>query len=211
VYARPADGSGPDRPLAHLERMVQEVTWSPDGGWLVLRTDNTTTGAGDLVGVRTRGDATPVPLVASGFTELQPAISPDGRWLAYASNESGTNEVYVRPFPNTTDGHWQVSNGGGTAPLWAPSRRELFYLNRDGRLIAAEVQPTSTTFAVERLVPLFDASGFLGDGFHRGYEVAPDGRSFIFVSPRGGTATSMAPQIVWVDQWFTDLAARLKR
>jgi serine/threonine-protein kinase len=211
VYARPADGSGPDRPLAHLDRMVQEATWSPEGGWLVLRTDNTTAGAGDLVGVRTRGDATPVPLVASGFTELQPAISPDERWLAYTSNESGTNEVYVRPFPNTTDGHWQVSNGGGTAPLWAPSGRELFYLNRDGRLIAAEVQPTSTTFAVERVVPLFDASGFLGDGFHRGYDVAPDGRSFIFVSPRGGIATSMAPQIVWVDHWFTDLAARLKR
>ncbi len=211
VYARPADGSGPDRPLARIDRMVQEIAWSPDGGWLVLRTDNTMAGAGDLVAVRTRGDATPVPLVASSFTELQPAISPDGRWLAYTSNESGTNEVYVRPFPNANDGHWQVSNGGGESPRWAPSGRELFYLNREGRLIAAEVQPTTTTFAVGRLMPLFDASAFLNDGFHQGYDVTPDGRSFIFLSPRGGTATNMAPQIVWVDHWFTDLAARLRQ
>jgi Tol biopolymer transport system component/tRNA A-37 threonylcarbamoyl transferase component Bud32 len=211
VYARPPDGSGPDRPLAHLDRMVQEVTWSPDGRWLVLRTDNAMAGAGDLVGVRTSGDTIPVPLVASSFTELHPAVSPDGRWLAYTSNESGTNEVYVRPFPNTNDGHWQVSNGGGASPVWAPSGRELYYLNRDGRLIAAEVQATATTFAVGRLVPLFDASIFLNDAFHQGYAVTPDGRSFIFVSPRGGSATSVAPQIVWVDHWFTDLEARLRQ
>jgi Tol biopolymer transport system component/tRNA A-37 threonylcarbamoyl transferase component Bud32 len=211
VYARPADGSGPDRPLAHLDRMVQEVTWSPDGGWLVLRTDNTMAGAGDLVGVRTLGDATPVPLVASRFTELHPAVSPDGRWLAYTSNESGTNEVYVRPFPNTNGGHWQVSNGGGTEPVWAPSGRELFYLNRDSRLIAGEVQATATTFAVGRLTPLFDASGFEVDAFHQAYGVTPNGGSFVFVSPAGGTATGTAPRIVWVDHWFSDLDARLKQ
>jgi len=211
VYARPADGSGPDRPLAHVDRMVQEVTWSPDGRWLVLRTDNTMAGAGDLVGVRSSGDSTAVPLVASSFTELHPAVSPDGRWLAYTSNESGTNEVYVRPFPNTETGRWQVSNGGGASPVWAPSGRELYYLNRDGRLIAAEVRPTATTFAVGRLLPLFDASGFLDDGFHQGYDVTPDGHSFIFVSPRGFTAANLAPQIVWVDHWFTDLAARLRQ
>ena len=115
VYARVADGSAPDRLLARLDRQVQEVTWSPDGRWLVLRTDNSAPGAGDLVGVRTTGDTTPVPLVASPFQELHPAVSPDSRWLAYTSNESGANEVYVRSFPGTTGGRWQVSNGGGIA------------------------------------------------------------------------------------------------
>jgi Tol biopolymer transport system component len=98
---------------------VQEMTWSPDGRWLVLRTDNGVAGAGDLVGVRTSGDTTPVPLVASSFTELEPAVSPDSRWLAYASNESGANEIYVRPFPGTTGARWQVSTGGGAEPTVA--------------------------------------------------------------------------------------------
>ena len=98
VYARVTDGSAPERRLVRLDRPVQEVTWSPDGRWLVLRTDDAARGAGDIVGVRTSGDTTPVPLLASGFTEMHPAVSPDGRWLAYTSNESGANEVYVRPF-----------------------------------------------------------------------------------------------------------------
>jgi serine/threonine-protein kinase len=210
VYARPVDGSGPDRPLARIDRMVQEVAWSPDGRWLVVRTDNTLSGAGDLVGVRASGDSTPVPLVASAFTELHPAVSPDGRWLAYTSNESGTNEVYVRPFPNTNEIRWQVSNGGGTAPMWSPTGRELFFMDSDGRLTAAELQ-AAATFAVGRLVPLFDASGFVFDDFHQRYDVAPDGRSFIFISPRRRSAAGRALQLVWVDHWFTELEAQLRR
>jgi hypothetical protein len=210
VYARPADGSGPDRSLAHIDRMVQEVTWSPDGRWVVLRTDNTAYGAGDLVGVQTSGDSTSLPLVASSFSELHPSVSPDGRWLAYTSNESGINEVYVRPFPNTGDIRWQVSNGGGTTPLWSPTGHELFYLDPALRLVAAEVQATST-FAVQRLVPLFDASGFVFDGFHQAYDVTPDGRSFIFLAPRRLALTGRSPQIVWVDNWFRDLEARFNQ
>jgi Tol biopolymer transport system component len=210
VYGRPADGSGPDRQLVHLDRMVQEVTWSPDGQWLVMRTDNTLSGAGDLVGVRVTGDSTAAPLVASGFTELHPAISPDGRWLAYASNESGNNEIYVRPFPNTGAVRWQVSNGGGQQPVWAPSGGELYYLRPDGRLIAAQVQATPT-FAVTGLVPLVDASGFVIDNFHTSYAVTPDGRAFVFLSPRRLAVQGRGPQIVWVDRWFRDLAARLRQ
>ena len=96
VFERRADGSAPERLLARLDRQIQEVAWSPDGRWLVLRTDNGGPGAGDIVGVRTSGDTTPVPLVASAFTELHPAVSPDGRWLAYTSIESG-HERGLRP------------------------------------------------------------------------------------------------------------------
>src|SRR5207244_8588394 len=118
VFARRADGSSSDRLVVRLDRQVQEATWSPDGQWMVVRTDNGGAGAGDIIGVRTSGDSTPVPLVSSSFTELHPAVSPDGRWLAYTSIESGTNEVYVRAFPGTTGGRWQVANGGGTQPRW---------------------------------------------------------------------------------------------
>jgi serine/threonine-protein kinase len=210
VVARPADGSGPDRRLSRLDRQIQEVAWSRDGRWLVVRTDNSTTGAGDIVGVRTSGDSTPVPLVFSPFTELHPAPSPDGRWLAYTSNESGTNEVYVRPFPNTGDGRWQVSNGGGIEPRWSSNGRELFYLSGAGRLVAAQVA-AGPSFAVTELRQLFDASGFTVDPFHQTYDVTPDGRFFIFAAPRQSGAAARAPQIVQVDDWFADVRARLRQ
>ncbi len=120
------------------------MVWSPDGHWLVLRTDNGAAGAGDLVGVRSSGDTTPVPLVASSFTELEPSISPDSRWLAYTSNESGANEVYVRPFPGAAGARWQVSTGGGAQPRWSPDGRELFFLDGTAHLMAAQVRPGAT-------------------------------------------------------------------
>ncbi|HTR22305.1 MAG TPA: hypothetical protein VMH88_15760, partial [Gemmatimonadales bacterium] len=208
VRARPADGSGAERLLVRLDRLVQEVTWSRDGGWLIMRTDNGTTGAGDILGVRTSGDTTPVPLASSPYTELHPALSPDGRWLAYSSNESGTPEVYVRPFPNTASGRWQISNSGGTAPRWSPNGRELYFLTGNGAQLMAAQFATTPTFAVLSVHPLFDASRFIIDAFHQSYDVTPDGRSFLFLVSRGGV-TATVPQMVWVDNWFQDLRGRL--
>ncbi len=209
VYAHPADGSGPDRRLARLDRMVQEVVWSPDGRWLVLRTDNTQAGAGDLVGVRLEGDSTPVPLVASAFSEFHPALSPDGRWLAFTSNESGSNEVYVRPFPDTRAGRWQVSNGGGSEPAWAPQGRELYYVSPNGHLMAAEVR-TTPAFSVAGTATLFDVSGFFTDLFHQAYAVEPGGRSFLVLEPRRQAVERRSPPVVWVDHWFRDLEAKVR-
>jgi serine/threonine-protein kinase len=184
------------------------VDWSRDGRWLVGRTDNGTEGAGDLVGIRTNGDTTTVVLVASPFTELQPSVSPDGRWLAYASNESGRNEVYVRPFPNTGDGRWQVSTAGGGQPRWSPDSKELYYLDAASRMIAARIE-TSPTFGVAELRSMFDASGFTLDAFHQSYDVSPDGRAFIFASPRQLSAAARTPSLVRVDHWFRDLESKL--
>ena len=208
VYARPADGSGTDHLIARIDRPIQEVTWSGDGRWLVVRTDNGTTGTGDLVGIRTSGDTTPVPLVATEFTELHPAISPDGRWLAYASNESGSNEIYVRPFPQTSGGRWQVSNGGGIEPRWSADGRELFFLD-NGRLMAAEVH-TAPTFEVLGLRPLLDVSGFAIDPFHQSYDVASDGQSFLFTRLQSGPGTT-APRAILVEHWFSDLRERMRQ
>jgi eukaryotic-like serine/threonine-protein kinase len=210
VFARRTDGSTPDRLLARIDRQVQEVAWSPDGRWVVLRTDNGAAGAGDLVGVPTSGDTAPVPLVASEFTELHPAVSPDGRWLAYASNESGTNEVYVRPFPATTGGRWQVSNGGGTQPRWSSDSRELFYTDGNRRVVAAQIRATAT-FEVTELRPLLDASGFQIDPFHSSYEVLPASRGFVFLRLRQSGQTASTRPVVLAENWFADLRARLRQ
>ncbi len=210
VYSRPVDGSGSDRFMASLDRPIQEIDWSKDGQWLLLRTDNGAVGAGDIVGVRTSADTTPVPLVASQFSELHPALSPDGRWLAYSSNESGIPEIYVRPFPNTDDGRWQVSNGGGTEPAWSANGQEIFYAARGNQMMAAQVSP-GRSFFVSELRPLFDGSALNFDGFHQSYSVTADGQHFIFISAQFAGQPQSGPQLVWADHWFTELRSQLRR
>ncbi len=212
VFERPADGTGSARMVARLDVRVQEVDWTHDGKWLVLRTDNAGPGAGDIVGVRTSGDTTPVPLVATRFTELKPAVSPDVRWIAYESNESGTSQVYVRPFPNTNDGRWQVSLRGGENPVWAPDGRSLYFTRADGWLVEARLD-TGPSFGIASRKPLFDASPYFNVGsFHQAF-VAEPGNTFLFGEAQqfGAAAASRPTKLVWVDHWFTDLEQRLKR
>ena len=210
VYARRADGSGTDTLLARIDRPIQEITWSGDGHWLVVRTDNGTAGAGDVLGIRTSGDTTPVSLAATTFTEMHPAVSHDGHWLAYTSNESGTNEVYVRPFPAASGGRWQVSNDGGTQPVWSRDGRQIYFLDGAGRLVVAEVQ-TAPSFEVIRRLPLFDAVRFVVDAFHQSYDITPDGQAFYFARGRASNRSSEMPRAVLVEHWFTDLRARLRQ
>ncbi len=210
VYGIAANGSGDERVLARIDRPIQEVVWSADGEWLVVRTDNGTAGAGDLVGIRTTGDTTQVPLVASRFTEMHPALSPDGRWLAYISDESGGNEVYVRPFPETSTGRWQVSNGGGVSPVWSPDSPELFFIDNANRLVAADLR-TMAGFEVVALRPLFEVRGYSQDGFHQSFDVASDGDSFILMRPQSSGATGTQPTVILVQHWLTDLTSRLKQ
>jgi len=210
VYGRPADGTGSDRALVQIDRRVQEVTWSPDGKWLVLRTDNTARGAGDLVGVRTSGDTTPVPLVATRFSELTPAVSPDGKWLAYSSDDNGRPEVYVRPFPNANDGRWQVSLDGGIDPVWAPDGRSLFFIDNSKTLVEARLG-AGPSFSIAGRQPLFNTARFAVNQYHQDYVVEPGGKSFLFLESEQLTGQRDAAEVVWVDHWFSDLKKKLKR
>ena len=123
-----ADGTGTPRQLLHSTMQFAQAFETRDGRWMVLRRSFAETGAGDLYAVKT-GDTTLVPLLTTPATEMSPAVSPDGRWLAYVSDESGQPEVYVRPFPDVATARWQVSASGGTLPVWAHNGRELFYVN----------------------------------------------------------------------------------
>jgi serine/threonine-protein kinase len=206
VWVRAADGGGAERRLTKLGRALQEVSWSRDGRWLLVRTETGAAGNGDVLAVSALGDTTVVPIAATTASELQPSLSPNGKWAAYVSNEAGQNEVFVRPFPKTDAGHWQVSNGGGGSPAWSADGKELFYLNASNRLIAAEIG-SGPTFSVTRLEPLFDATAFSYVGYHWAFDVTRDGQ-FVYLGPAGAAQPSNA-QLVQVDNWFADIRARL--
>ena len=116
---------------------------SRDGRWLLLRRVVNEEGNGDIYALK-RGRLHPVPLLTSPARETSPALSPDGKWLAYVSNESGKPEVYVRPFPDVGSAKWQVSLSGGFTPVWAHNGRELFYPDGTRAMVAVTVQPGPT-------------------------------------------------------------------
>jgi serine/threonine-protein kinase len=150
------------------------------------------------------GDTALVPLVATPAQEFHPALSPDGRWLAYNSNESGVAEVYVRPFPETATAKWQVSTAGGREPAWARSGRELFYLNGRAEMVSAEVQ-TGTTFSVGKQRVLFPASDFARPGPVPSFWVSPDDKRFLMV--REGEASQQSELIV-AENWLEGLKGK---
>jgi Tol biopolymer transport system component len=208
VYTRAVDGSGKERRLVHLGRAIQEVQWSHDGHWILVRTETGAAGNGDILAVSATGDSTTIPVAATSFAELQPAPSPDGRWVAYVSNDAGINEVYVRPFPNADAGRWQVSNGGGGSPAWSADGKQLYFIDAASRLVAAQLG-AGPAFRVTDLKVLFDATPFSYTGFHQSFEVTKDGQ-FVFLGPVGPVA-GRSIRLVQVDNWFADLKAKLKQ
>ncbi len=208
VYARAVDGGGSERRLAHLDRAIQEVSWSHDGRWILVRTETGAIGNGDILALSARGDSAQVPVATSNFSELQPAFSPDGKWVAYVSNETIANEVYVRPFPNSSSARWQVSNGGGGSPVWSADGKELYFINGANRLVAAELG-SGPEFSVKELKPLFDARRFSYIAYHQAFEATKDG-GLVFLGPLGAAVTP-STRLVQIDNWFADLRAKLKQ
>ena len=137
-------------------------------------------------------------------------VSPDGRWLAYESNESGRFEISVRPFPEVSRGHWQVSTSGGTRPLWAPSGQELVYVSPTGALMRVGVEPGPSWAATPptQLVK----EGYVtipGNLSGRSYEISLDGQRFLLIKEGGGADQTAAPPQIIVVQHFDEELKRL--
>ena len=144
------------------------------------------------------GERTPIPLLASASNEKQPRVSPDSKWLAYMSNESGRDEVYVRQLA-AGSGRVQVSAGGGGEPLWAPDGRRLFYRAADKLMEATLTSAPGLAVTGRRIV--FDGP-YATDMWHPNYDVAPDGQSFVMVRPVGESR-----RLVLVLNWTRELQA----
>lgn len=200
LWTKRADGSAQAVLQLRQARDPSEGLWSRDGKWLVIRTSVTVGGSGDILAIRPGVDSVPVSLVATQFGELSPTLSPDGRWMAYSSNETGRFEIYVVPFPNASAAKWAISTGGGIEPVWSRSGRELYYRS-GGNLVTVAVK-TNPTFSAGATTVLFSAQGFNQNPNHRQYDVTADDKRFIFVRNMGGTSDR---QLVLVDNWFTEV------
>ena len=205
----PADGTGSSEVLVRNVRGVFEGVVSPDGQWIVVRESAGVGRTGrDIMGYRV-GDTTAVPLMANpAYEESAFAISPDGRWIAYESDETGRREVYVRPFPNTSDGKWQASTSGGMAPLWARNGRELFFVNGARQMIAVTVAGgTEPRFGERRALFTLTPGDYLDENtYYTPFDVGPDGR---FIMARRIRPEGDAPPLIVTEHWFTELRRRL--
>lgn len=205
LFWQAADGTGAvERPTESASTQYP-YSMTLDGTALILRQDTAQAGSDlFLLPLVPRGGGALQPLVQTMFAELNAELAPDGRWFAFQSNESGRDEIYVRPFPDVAGGRWQVSTSGGRTPLWARTGRELFYRSAGGAVMGVRVEPgpawrgsPSTQVLPARY---FDDSGTSG----RAFDVAPDGRRFLMFKEDGGEGAA-PPQIVVVQKWFEEL------
>ena len=140
------------------------------------------------------------------YTERSAQVSPDGRWLAYQSDESGSFQVYVRPFPNVDQGRWQISSQGGTVPIWSPNGRELLYTDEANHVMTVPVQTASSTFSFGKATLFFDFADRPAS-VYRNYDFAPDGtRMAIIKDPQ---RVRGARQFVVTLNWFDELRRRV--
>jgi serine/threonine-protein kinase len=200
-----ADGSSPAELLHQPEGVFNEVLMSPDAKWLIYRTAPGRQNR-DIFGVALDGDRKATLLVGGPTQESHPRVSPNGKWLAYQSSESGQFEIYVRPFPEAAAGpRVAVSRQGGSEPIWQRSGNGIFYRTPTGGVEFATVAGTAgTTFSVVDRRPILSSSDYLTDVTHTSYDVWPDGSGFLMVKPSG-----VETRPILVHNWGRELREKL--
>ena len=176
IYVAPSTGPGLEEPL--LTSAVNKFLWdwSADGALLLFAAAEGPKSVGNLWTIPVDGSGPPRRYFSSDFSKADARFSPDTRWVAYQSNESGSDEVYVRSFPDPVK-RYQISNGGGTLPRWRRDGKELFYLSPDGMVMAAALR-FNDGLEADTPTTLFHPST-LKDGPPTNFEVAPDGQRFL--------------------------------
>jgi Tol biopolymer transport system component len=214
-----ADGSGGLERLNTSEYTQSPNSWSPDGQLLAYIEVTPTTGYD--IWVLRMGDPSPLsgqapsagsgqvrkaqPFLRTPFLESAPRFSPDGRWLAYVSDESGHKEIYVQPYPGP-GGKWQISTEGGMEPVWNRNGRELFYRSGD-KMMAVDIA-TQSGFAAGKPRMLFEGPYLLTAATFPNYDVSSDGQRFLMLKPNEQTQ-SAPTQINVVLNWFEELKRRV--
>ena len=205
VFRQSADGSTPPEPLSTTPPPQDCPSFSPDGSLLLVSViawrDIGPKMA--IFALPLNGDRTLRPFLQTEFVEQNPRFSPDGRWVAYRSNESGRPEIFVRPYPGP-GGKWQISTEGGDEPLWSRSGRELFYWQGDDRMMVVDVE-TKPTFRVGRARTLFEGR-YVSRGANY-YDVTADGTRFLMI--KEDPAESGPAQVKVAMNWFEEVKRRV--
>jgi eukaryotic-like serine/threonine-protein kinase len=214
AFTRAVDGQSTARALlpASVQSGVWEVAYPRSGPWVLFRVEGN---ASDIFAIRPGVDSVARSLLATPAVERQPALSPDGRWLAYISNEDGASNIYVRPFPNVDDAVWQVTTTGGLSPKWSRDGRELFYTSSS---LLTDSRVTSHMM----VAPVVAGEGFAWGSPRQLFSMAPyvdaDNSYLWDISPSDGRflmlrrlASGAKPKLVMVENFPTELRARLKR
>jgi len=200
LYRKASSGSGKEELLVKADVYTNGLDWSADGKFIVFEAGGANQNGSDLWVLPLFGDMKPYLILQTQFNETQGHFSPDGRWLAYVSNESGRAEVYVQSFP-PSGGKWQVSTTGGAQPLWRRDGKELFYLTTDRKLMAVPVN-ADQTFTMSAPALLFQTQVARFEAPHR-YAVSRDGQRFLINSATGEINHTITVVLNW--------AAEIKR
>ncbi|HUQ48078.1 MAG TPA: protein kinase [Gemmatimonadaceae bacterium] len=192
---RRADGSNDEQPVNRKAPPLDEVSFSPDGKLTVFRTLGTSANTRKLL-IAASPDSVPRPLVRTDYDNYAAVISPNGKWIAYGSNESHQNEVYVRPFPSVDSARWTISVGGGAEPMWSHSGKELFFRTPTGDMMTVPVT-AGETFQAGTPVKLFTATHLLTDDRHHAYDVGLDDQKFIVIRSSRKNAQTLGVVVNW--------------
>jgi eukaryotic-like serine/threonine-protein kinase len=203
LFEKAASGAGDDRPLLVSGEPKVPLDSSADGQWLLYNTRHPKTGL-DIWAAPMARDREPVPITQSSFDETAGQFSPDGRWVAYQSNESKPVQIYIQPFPGP-GGPRQVTTAGGSQPRWRPDGKELFYVGLDGRLMAVPIAVgADRQLEAGTAVALFRTQLATGPNINSGgngskaqYAVAPDGRFLMNMTLEAPTAPPITVVLNW--------------
>jgi hypothetical protein len=223
VYKQAADGTGTVDRLSTSATPQWSTSITPDGRWVAGFDQLPRTVYSNVVFLPlARAAVRPISNAASGVSQspVEPLaetrfrgdladLSPNGRFIAYQSDESGRYEIYVRPFPRIDNGRWQVSTAGGTRPVWARSDRELFYLDASNALTAVPVDTSGPTLGNGIPTKLFDTK-YAEPSPSRNYDVSADGQRFLMLKANATDDPNATPvSMIIVEHWFEELKQRV--
>jgi Tol biopolymer transport system component len=208
-----ADGAGDAQRLAESKNNEYAGTWRPDGKILAFSQTNPGTNL-DIMTLPIEGDeksgwrpGDPKPFLNTPAAEVAPAFSPDGRWLAYGSSESGSYEVFVRPFPGP-GGKWQVSTGGGVLPKWSRNGKELFYRTADSKIMVVTYTASSDSFRADK-PQLWSLGQFTELGlFTYNFDLHPDGKRFAVLKTPGTEGATVVNKVSFIINFFDELRSK---
>jgi len=194
LYQKLSSGAGSDEVLLETEENKTATSWSADGRFIAFNSTNIKGNTqNDIWILPLFGDRRPFPFLQTPANEIDAQFSP-GRWVAYVSDESGTNQVYVAPFP-AAGGKWQVSRSGGTEPRWRGDGKEIFFLSPDHKLMAVTVNPKDSSPEVANAETLFEVHPANPPGYH--YDVTSNGKRFLVDTTKEGNSTPLALVVNW--------------